>query len=75
MNMAMSGLNAFVSHQKAPLFAAFVFFFSCVTFYRGSSEQFMRVYNSNGDALGTMRYHEGFLGQRMAGVVCLAFHP
>ncbi|KAJ3050506.1 hypothetical protein HK097_008544 [Rhizophlyctis rosea] len=50
-------------HDMAPLFAC------------GSTTQNIRVFNTDGNVLSTIRYHEGFLGQRGGAVSCLAFHP
>lgn len=35
----------------------------------------INVYNESGDVLSTIKYHEGFLGQRIGTISCLAFHP
>ncbi|XP_025084218.1 regulatory-associated protein of mTOR-like isoform X3 [Pomacea canaliculata] len=37
--------------------------------------QMINVYNESGDVLSTIKYHEGFLGQRIGTISCLAFHP
>ncbi|XP_070187994.1 regulatory-associated protein of mTOR-like isoform X2 [Littorina saxatilis] len=37
--------------------------------------QSINVYNESGDTLSTIRYHEGFLGQRIGTINCMAFHP
>ena len=34
-----------------------------------------QVFDFNGDVLSTIRYHDGFLGQRIGPVSSLAFHP
>ena len=41
----------------------------------GSHNQYIKLFNTAGDELGTIRYHDGFLGQRIGPVSCLAFHP
>jgi regulatory associated protein of mTOR len=41
----------------------------------GSQKQFVKVLNTNGKSLNTIRYHDGFLGQRIGPVNSLAFHP
>jgi len=41
----------------------------------GSVQQFVSVLNHSGDTLSTVKYHEGFMGQRIAPVTCIAFHP
>lgn len=38
-------------------------------------DQVISVYNTNGDTTSVIKYHEGFMGQRVAKVSCLAFHP
>lgn len=34
-----------------------------------------QVFDGSMEMLNTIRYHDGFLGQRIAAVNCLAFHP
>ena len=41
----------------------------------GAHNQCIKVFNTDGDTLSMTRYHDGFLGQRIAPVSCLAFHP
>ncbi len=41
----------------------------------GSAQQFIGVLNKSGDVLSNIKYHEGFMGQRIGPVTCLAFHP
>jgi len=41
----------------------------------GSTNQCMTAYNSSGIQLSTVKYHEGFLGQRIGTASCMAFHP
>mmetsp|Transcript_24423 Transcript_24423/g.33532 ORF Transcript_24423/g.33532 Transcript_24423/m.33532 type:complete len:1323 (+) Transcript_24423:115-4083(+) len=50
-------------HDFLPLFAV------------GSQSQKIKVYNFEGDELSMIRYHDGFLGQRIGPISCLAFHP
>lgn len=33
------------------------------------------MFKSDGEQLALIRYHEGFLGERIGPVSCLAFHP
>ncbi|KAJ3033043.1 hypothetical protein HDV00_006828 [Rhizophlyctis rosea] len=56
----MTGLTI---HDMAPLIAC------------GSTTQNIRVINTEGTVLSTIRYQEGFLGQRGGAVSSLAFHP
>lgn len=41
----------------------------------GSMNQFIAVYNSNGDVISNIKYYDGFMGQRIGAISCLAFHP
>jgi WD40 repeat protein len=46
-----------------------------VSFFSGSVNQYISVYNMEGSVLNTIKYHEGFMGPRIGPVSCLAFHP
>jgi hypothetical protein len=49
---------------------------SCpVLSFSGSRQQKIKVFNFQGDELNMIRYHVGFLGQRIGPISCLAFHP
>lgn len=37
--------------------------------------QFIAVYSSNGDVISNIKYYDGFMGQRIGAISCLAFHP
>lgn len=41
----------------------------------GSMNQYVGVYNQSGDTLSTIKYHDGFMGQRIGAICSLAFHP
>lgn len=41
----------------------------------GSMNQFIAVYNTNGDVISNIKYYDGFMGQRIGAISCLAFHP
>lgn len=58
-----SGLRSMTIHKQAELIAC------------GVSEQMISIYNTAGDATSYIKYHEGFMGQRVAKVSCLSFHP
>ncbi|TDH70902.1 hypothetical protein CCR75_009469 [Bremia lactucae] len=58
-----SPMTALAVHDYAPIFAS------------GSHNQFIKVFRSDGEQLALIRYHEGFLGERIGPVTCLAFHP
>ncbi|XP_040845743.1 regulatory-associated protein of mTOR isoform X3 [Ochotona curzoniae] len=57
------GLTALDVHPEAGLIAC------------GSMNQFTAVYNSNGELINNIKYYEGFMGQRVGAISCLAFHP
>ncbi|KAK6300384.1 hypothetical protein J4Q44_G00284820 [Coregonus suidteri] len=59
----VKGLTALDIHPQANLFAC------------GSMNQFIAVYNSSGDVISNIKYYEGFMGQRIGAISCLAFHP
>lgn len=54
---------AFEVHHQAKVFAT------------GSASQIIKVYSLDGSNLSTIRYHDGFMGQRIGPISCLAFHP
>eukprot|EP00727_Mastigamoeba_balamuthi_P000525 m51a1_g1047 putative regulatory-associated protein of mtor (1359) ;mRNA; r:748343-753586 len=56
-------MTALAVHQHAPIIAS------------GSAAQRIKIHGINGDECNTIKYHEGFLGQRIGPVSCLAFHP
>ena len=43
--------------------------------FSGYNTQQINVYNTQGDTLSTIKYYEGFIGQRIGPVSALAFHP
>jgi len=55
--------SALAVHDFAPVLAC------------GSLSQKIKLINFAGDELSLIRYHDGFLGQRIGPVSCLAFHP
>ena len=58
-----SPMTAMSVHDHAPIIAS------------GSHNQFIKLFNIEGETLDMIRYHEGFLGQRIGPVSFLAFHP
>ncbi|CAI5732884.1 unnamed protein product [Peronospora destructor] len=58
-----SPMTALAVHDYVPIFAS------------GSHNQFIKVFRSDGEQLALIRYHEGFLGERIGPISCLAFHP
>eukprot|EP01034_Spumella_vulgaris_P024559 gene24559-30919_t len=64
LEVQKSPLTALAVHNCAPIMAT------------GSHAQFIKILTLNGDQLGNIiKYHEGFLGQRIGPVSCLTFHP
>ena len=56
-------MASFDVHPQAELFSV------------GSANQIIKVFNMNGHNISTIRYHDGFMGQRIGPISCLAFHP
>ncbi|XP_069979013.1 regulatory-associated protein of mTOR isoform X2 [Penaeus vannamei] len=56
-------MTAMATHANAHLFAT------------GSVNQVIGVHHASGSSVNVIKYHEGFMGQRIAPVSCLAFHP
>eukprot|EP00005_Dracoamoeba_jomungandri_P001709 CAMPEP_0174254418 /NCGR_PEP_ID=MMETSP0439-20130205/3738_1 /TAXON_ID=0 /ORGANISM="Stereomyxa ramosa, Strain Chinc5" /LENGTH=1175 /DNA_ID=CAMNT_0015335983 /DNA_START=131 /DNA_END=3658 /DNA_ORIENTATION=- len=63
ISIMSSGMTAFAVHPYTPIFAS------------GSQNQKIKVMDFEGNQLNLIRYHEGFLGQRIGPVSCMAFHP
>ncbi|XP_041072704.1 regulatory-associated protein of mTOR isoform X2 [Carcharodon carcharias] len=59
----VKGLTALDFHPRANLFAC------------GSMNQFIAIYNTSGDVISNIKYYDGFMGQRIGAISCLAFHP
>lgn len=59
-----SSVNVCEVHPQAPLLAC------------ASPQHAIRVYNLDSDEmLNPIRYHDGFMGQKIGPTKCLAFHP
>ncbi|XP_062447383.1 regulatory-associated protein of mTOR isoform X6 [Rhea pennata] len=59
----VKGLTALDIHPQANLFAC------------GSMNQFTAIYNGSGELINNIKYYDGFMGQRVGAISCLAFHP
>ncbi|XP_070596309.1 regulatory-associated protein of mTOR isoform X2 [Erythrolamprus reginae] len=59
----VKGLTALDLHPQANLFAC------------GSMNQFTAIYNGHGELINNIKYYDGFMGQRVGAISCLAFHP
>ncbi|XP_068119978.1 regulatory-associated protein of mTOR isoform X2 [Hyperolius riggenbachi] len=59
----IKGLTTLDYHPQANLFAC------------GSMNQFIALYNGSGDLISNIKYYDGFMGQRIGAISCLAFHP
>lgn len=76
-------MTALAVHDHAPLIARYTYEATRDELFRrlifvlrsGSHNQFIKVFRSDGEPLTLIRYHEGFLGERIGPVSCLAFHP
>ncbi|OIW07427.1 hypothetical protein TanjilG_19268 [Lupinus angustifolius] len=56
-------LTALAVHRHAPIIAS------------GSAKQLIKVFNLEGDQLGSIRYYPTLMAQKIGAVSCLAFHP
>ncbi|XWS22111.1 hypothetical protein CRYUN_Cryun29cG0006600 [Craigia yunnanensis] len=56
-------LTALAVHRHAPIIAS------------GSAKQLIKVFNLEGEQLGTIRYQHTFMAQKIGSVSCLTFHP
>ncbi|KAA8517693.1 hypothetical protein F0562_015167 [Nyssa sinensis] len=56
-------LTALAVHRHAPIIAS------------GSAKQLVKVFNLEGEQLGTIRYYPTFMAQKIGSVSCLTFHP
>jgi regulator-associated protein of mTOR len=56
-------LTAVAVHRHAPVIAT------------GSGKQLIKTFNTSGEQLSMVRYHNSFLGQRIGPVSALGFHP
>ncbi|KAI9355379.1 raptor N-terminal caspase like domain-containing protein [Zopfochytrium polystomum] len=56
-------MTALAIHEQASIFAC------------GTNAESIRVFNTRGVNISTIRYNEGFLGPKIFNVGCLAFHP
>ncbi|KAK9301643.1 hypothetical protein QLX08_006065 [Tetragonisca angustula] len=57
------GITALAAHEMADIFAC------------GSTNHCISVYNTMGQNLNTIKFHEGFMATRISPVSCLSFHP
>ncbi|XP_076312288.1 regulatory associated protein of MTOR complex 1 isoform X2 [Tachypleus tridentatus] len=57
------GMTAMAVHQSLNILAC------------GSVNQIINVYNTLGETVSVIKYHDGFMGQRIGPISCLAFHP
>ncbi|XP_023366901.1 regulatory-associated protein of mTOR isoform X2 [Otolemur garnettii] len=59
----VKGLTALDIHPQANLIAC------------GSVNQFTAIYSGSGELINNIKYYDGFMGQRVGAISCLAFHP
>ncbi|KAG8507507.1 Regulatory-associated protein of mTOR, partial [Galemys pyrenaicus] len=43
--------------------------------HSGSMNQFTAIYSGTGELINHIKYYDGFMGQRVGAISCLAFHP
>ena len=60
---ANSTMTAMAAHTRVPVLAT------------GSHAQYINILGHDGQTLNIIKYHDGFLGQRIGPVSCLEFHP
>ncbi|CAM9776589.1 unnamed protein product [Discosporangium mesarthrocarpum] len=58
-----ASMTALAVHKRIPIMAS------------GSHNQFIKILTLDGEALSLIRYHQGFLAQRVGPITALAFHP
>jgi regulator-associated protein of mTOR len=64
LEVQKSPLTSMTVHNCAPVIAT------------GSHAQFIKILTFGGEQLGNIiKYHDGFLGQRMGPITSLTFHP
>ncbi|XP_043704845.1 regulatory-associated protein of TOR 1-like isoform X2 [Telopea speciosissima] len=63
INAHRGSLTALAIHRHAPIIAS------------GSARQLIKIFNLEGDQLGTIRYYPTFMAQKIGSVSCLTFHP
>ncbi|KAG8184610.1 hypothetical protein JTE90_005221 [Oedothorax gibbosus] len=57
------GMTAMATHPALDLIAC------------GTASQVISVFQQGGEEVGTIKYHDGFMGHRIGPISCLAFHP
>ncbi|XP_019413125.1 PREDICTED: regulatory-associated protein of TOR 1-like isoform X2 [Lupinus angustifolius] len=57
-------LTALAAHKHAPIIAS-----------GSAKQQFIEVFNLEGDQLGTIRHYPTLMAQKIGAISCLAFHP
>ena len=67
--------ESFTTLQTLPTASALDFHAHADVIAAGSPQQMVTVLTDDGTSLGTVKYHDGFRGQRIGPISCLAFHP
>lgn len=67
-----SPLAYFLPHHRETEANILTVFSSC---HSGSMNQFTAVYSGSGELISSIKYYDGFMGQRVGAISCLAFHP
>ncbi|KAL3536590.1 hypothetical protein ACH5RR_005051 [Cinchona calisaya] len=63
INAHRGSLTALAVHRHAPLIAS------------GSAKQLIKIFNLEGEPLGSVRYYPSFMAQKIGSVSSLTFHP
>lgn len=74
MNLLSSSVSSFKAFSKSQMSAFSVHNYAPVVAC-GSYNQKIKIMTFQGTEVSLIRYHDGFLGQRIGSVSCLAFHP
>eukprot|EP01006_Ploeotia_vitrea_P036730 TRINITY_DN66046_c3_g1_i1.p2 TRINITY_DN66046_c3_g1~~TRINITY_DN66046_c3_g1_i1.p2 ORF type:complete len:470 (-),score=242.51 TRINITY_DN66046_c3_g1_i1:104-1513(-) len=74
LRMSSESVKKLVAHQHHSLDSMAIHNYAPIV-ATGSHNQFFKVFDMDGTTLNIIRYHEGFLGQRIGPVSSLCFHP
>lgn len=63
MDVGRAGATALDVHSSTNLVAV------------STSDQSVRIFTNDGNSIANLKYHDGFLAQRLGPIAALAFHP
>ena len=67
--------GSFANLHTVPTVSALDFHAHADVIVAGSPQQMVSIFSEDGTSLGTVKYHDGFMGQRIGPISCVAFHP